>query len=94
MRQQPRASSPPSSPPSASPARLPRASRATNSLRSAPVSELTNSDKESGIGKGSLTYADGNFYMKRPSWAHPVVCDGRLYLRYDNNLYCFDVKGR
>jgi outer membrane protein assembly factor BamB len=29
-----------------------------------------------------------------PSWAHPVVIGGRLYLRYDNNLYCFDVKGR
>ncbi|MGA2034670.1 MAG: PQQ-binding-like beta-propeller repeat protein [Thermoguttaceae bacterium] len=28
-----------------------------------------------------------------PSWAHPVVIGGRLYLRYDKNLYCFDVKG-
>lgn len=27
-----------------------------------------------------------------PSWAHPVVAGGRLYLRYDENLYCFDVK--
>ncbi|MHC4625604.1 MAG: outer membrane protein assembly factor BamB family protein [Planctomycetota bacterium] len=27
-----------------------------------------------------------------PSWAHPVVIGGRLYLRYDENLYCFDVK--
>jgi outer membrane protein assembly factor BamB len=27
-----------------------------------------------------------------PSWAHPVVIGGRLYLRYDSNLYCFDVK--
>ena len=26
------------------------------------------------------------------SWAHPVVTGGRLYLRYDTNLYCFDVK--
>ena len=26
------------------------------------------------------------------SWAHPVVFGGRLYLRYDDNLYCFDVK--
>ena len=25
-----------------------------------------------------------------PSWAHPVVIGGRLYLRYDTNLYCFD----
>ena len=26
------------------------------------------------------------------SWAHPVVINGRLYLRYADNLYCFDVK--
>jgi len=26
-----------------------------------------------------------------PSWAHPVVVGGRLYLRYDDNLYCYDV---
>jgi len=29
-----------------------------------------------------------------PSWAHPVVTGGRLYLRYDKNLYCFDVKSK
>jgi len=29
-----------------------------------------------------------------PSWAHPTVIGGRLYLRYDKNLYCFDVKKR
>jgi len=28
------------------------------------------------------------------SWAHPVVIGGRLYLRYDTHLYCFDVKTR
>jgi hypothetical protein len=27
-----------------------------------------------------------------PSWAHPVVIGGRLYLRYDDNLYCYDVQ--
>ena len=26
-----------------------------------------------------------------PSWAHPVVIGGRLYLRYDTHLYCFNV---
>jgi len=26
------------------------------------------------------------------SWAHPVVVGGRLYLRYADNLYCYDVK--
>ena len=29
-----------------------------------------------------------------PSWAHPVVIGGRLYLRYDERLYCFDVRDR
>lgn len=27
-----------------------------------------------------------------PSWAHPVVIGGRLYLRFADNLYCFNVK--
>jgi len=27
-----------------------------------------------------------------PSWAHPVVAGGRLYLRYGTNLHCFDVR--
>jgi len=26
------------------------------------------------------------------SWAHPVVLDGRLYLRHGQYLYCYDVK--
>ena len=29
---------------------------------------------------------------KKDVWAHPVICDGRLYLRYDDTLYCYDVK--
>ena len=28
------------------------------------------------------------------SWSLPVVTGGRLYLRYDTNLYCFDVKAK
>ena len=31
---------------------------------------------------------------KGPSWAHPVVIGGRLYLRFDTTLYCFDVKAK
>jgi len=27
------------------------------------------------------------------SWAYPVVIGGRLYLRYGDNLYCYDVRG-
>jgi outer membrane protein assembly factor BamB len=28
----------------------------------------------------------------KPSWAYPVVCDGRLYIRNQGQLQCFDVK--
>jgi hypothetical protein len=29
----------------------------------------------------------------RDAWAHPVLLDGRLYLRYHETLWCFDVRG-
>jgi outer membrane protein assembly factor BamB len=29
---------------------------------------------------------------KGPSWAHPVVCGGRLYIRHDDFLYAYDVR--
>ncbi len=29
---------------------------------------------------------------KKKTWAHPVVCNGRLYLRHGDFLYCYDVK--
>jgi outer membrane protein assembly factor BamB len=29
-----------------------------------------------------------------PSWAHPVVCDGRLYVREGDLLYCYDVRAK
>ena len=28
------------------------------------------------------------------SWSHPVIIDGRLYVRYDTNLYCYNVKAK
>jgi outer membrane protein assembly factor BamB len=28
------------------------------------------------------------------SWAHPVVCDGRLYVREGDMLYCYDVRDK
>ncbi len=75
---------------------------------------------ERGVGRGSLTYADGLLYLyserrtvglarasgdgfelisqfRLPpggtgaSWAHPVVCGGRLYLRYDDRLFAYNV---
>jgi outer membrane protein assembly factor BamB len=27
-----------------------------------------------------------------PTWAHPVVCGGRLYIRHGDNLYAYEVK--
>jgi outer membrane protein assembly factor BamB len=27
-----------------------------------------------------------------PSWAHPVVCGGRLYVRHSDQLYAYDVR--
>lgn len=76
-----------------------------------------------GIGKGSLTYADGMLYLlnenrdaalvqadparhevvssfeipseeEGPTWAHPVVCGGRLYIRHGNRLFVYDVTRR
>jgi len=75
---------------------------------------------DKGVGKGSLTYADGMLYtlsengvmgLVRPaaagyelvssfdipkggqgnSWAHPVVCAGRLYLRHGDFLYAYSI---
>jgi outer membrane protein assembly factor BamB len=31
---------------------------------------------------------------KHDAWAHPVICDGRLYLRYHETLWCFDVRAK
>lgn len=28
----------------------------------------------------------------RDAWAHPVLLDGRLYLRYHDSLWCYDVR--
>ena len=78
---------------------------------------------ERGIGRGSLTYADGLLYAvnhgrtvalvrptprafeaisqfqipaggKGPTWAHPVVCGGRLYIRHGQFLYCYDIRAK
>jgi outer membrane protein assembly factor BamB len=78
--------------------------------------------KDRSVGKGSLTYADGNLYLLSennvvglaeatptgyvekgrfpiadqgwPSWAHPVVCGGKLYIRNQGMLTCYDVRAR
>ncbi len=74
-----------------------------------------------GIGRGSLTCADGMLYVlnerrevalvrpapaaheivsrfeipeggEGPTWAHPVVCGGRLYIRHSDRLYAYDIR--
>jgi hypothetical protein len=33
--------------------------------------------------------------LRKPAgkiWTHPVVCDGKLYLRDQDLLFCFDVR--
>ncbi|MFN0120658.1 MAG: PQQ-binding-like beta-propeller repeat protein [Blastocatellia bacterium] len=78
--------------------------------------------RDRSVGKGSLTYADGQLYLfgenntvgladatpdgyrekgrftvpdtGLPSWAHPVVCGGRMYIRNQATLTCFDVKAK
>ncbi len=32
--------------------------------------------------------------VERESWSHPVVIGGRLYLREDDAIYCYDVKAK
>lgn len=39
--------------------------------------------------KGRFRLADAK---ARDAWAHPVIHDGRLYLRYHDTLTCFDVR--
>ncbi len=78
--------------------------------------------RDRSVGKGALTYADGQLYMLGennvvglaeatpegykekgrfsiadqgwPSWAHPVVCGGKLYIRNQGTLACYDVKAK
>lgn len=75
----------------------------------------------SGKGSASVTYADGNLYIRysngvmvlvpatpkeykevgsfkvphsgsRPSWSHPVVAGGKLYLREGDFILCYDLR--
>ena len=36
---------------------------------------------------GSFQVAEG-----KDVWAHPVICNGRLYLRFDETLFCYDIR--
>jgi hypothetical protein len=30
----------------------------------------------------------------RPSWTHPVILDGRLYLREGDAILCYDIQAK
>jgi hypothetical protein len=36
---------------------------------------------------GSFQFAEG-----KDVWTHPVICNGRLLLRYHDTLYCYDIR--
>ncbi|MEK6406190.1 MAG: PQQ-binding-like beta-propeller repeat protein [Acidobacteriota bacterium] len=42
------------------------------------------------VEKGRFQIADQGW----PSWAHPVVCGGRFYIRNQGTLACYDIKPR
>jgi hypothetical protein len=31
---------------------------------------------------------------KTDVWTHPVILDHKLYMRYHDNLFCYDVRGK
>ncbi len=43
-------------------------------------------------------HEDGSFQVPgsgdRPSWSHPVILDGKLYLREQDSVLCFDISAR
>jgi hypothetical protein len=78
--------------------------------------------RDRSVGKGSVTYADGNLYIQGenntvglaaaspssyqekgrfsiadkglPSWSHPVISGGRLYVRNQDSLVAYDIKAK
>jgi hypothetical protein len=38
--------------------------------------------------KSRFEISKGDF----PTWSQPVISNGRLYLREQDNLYCFNIK--
>lgn len=40
--------------------------------------------------KGRFRFADAS---ANDAWAHPVIHQGRLYLRYHETLFCYDIRG-
>lgn len=47
---------------------------------------------------GTKFEVEGRFRLGSPrdrdAWAHPVILEGRLYLRYHDTLYCYDIRAK
>jgi hypothetical protein len=54
------------------------------------VMALVRADREEFNIISQFRFVDGK---KGDVWAHPVILGGRLYLRYHEKLYCYDIKG-
>jgi hypothetical protein len=44
------------------------------------------------VSKGRFQLADAN--ARRDAWAHPVIHQGRLYLRYHDKFSAFDIRAQ
>lgn len=58
-------------------------------LAESGILELLRPGKNGFKTTGRLRVAEGD---RRDVWAHPVICDGRLYLRDHDTLWCYDIK--
>jgi hypothetical protein len=50
---------------------------------------LVEANREQFIFHGQFRFVEKH---KNDVWAHPVILDGRLYLRYHERLACFDLR--
>jgi outer membrane protein assembly factor BamB len=48
------------------------------------------------LDKGAVTYAGGRLYCLEEGmiWTHPVIANGKLYLRDQELIFCFDVSSK
>ena len=51
---------------------------------------LVEPSREEYIERGRFEQPDRT---RQPAWTHPVVANGKLYIRDQDTLYCYDVKG-
>lgn len=52
---------------------------------------LIEPNKEKFVEKGRFDQPDRT---SQPAWAHPVIANGKLYIRDQNTLYCYDIKAK